>query len=241
MTGDQGNMLARIKALVPPWFANSTPLLDAVITAFASAWAFVYGFIAYAKTQTRILTASGIWLDAVAQDFFGTALLRGTNQPDTGLRARILINLFRERATRRGLVSVLTQLTGNVPTVLEPTSPADTGVYGGPGLAYGGVGSYGSMSIPFQAFVIAYRPFGVGIPGVPGYSTPNWGYGLGGEYASIADISGSATDADIYAAIESVRPAATIIWTRITNLTAPQQMNFNSNPLAIDQAPLLIS
>lgn len=241
MIGDQANMLARIKAVLPPWFADANSLLDAVLSAFASAWAFVYSFIDYAKAQTRIMTASGIWLDAVAQDFFGTALLRATNQLDSALRNRILINLFRERATRRGLIGVLTQLTGNVPTVIEPLCPADTGVYGGPGLCYGGAGYYGSQSIPYQAFLIVYRPFGVGIPGVPGYANPNWGYGSTGQYASLSSITGAATDTDIYAAIESVRPAATIIWTRIVNLTSPQQISINSSPLSMDSAPLLIS
>jgi hypothetical protein len=35
------------------------------------------------------------------------------------------------------------------------------------------------------------------------------------EYARLADVSGPVTDTDIYAALRSVKPAGTVIWTAI--------------------------
>jgi hypothetical protein len=45
------------------------------------------------------------------------------------------------------------------------------------------------------------------------------GYGVAArlEYASLSMIQGAVTDADIYAAVDSVKPAGTILWARITS------------------------
>lgn len=224
MTGDQNDVFLRLKATLPRWFGDSTPILDAVLQGLAWAGAFIHSLYAYVKLQTRIKTATDGWLDMVAADFFGTALLRQSNQSDASFRARIIINMLRERATRTGIVKVLEDLTGRTPLVFEPARPADTGSYGGPTIGYGMAGGYGSILLPFQAFVIAYRPASTGIPLVAGYGLANYGatyggpggYGVGAiEYASQDMVLGAVNDADIYAAIDSVKPAATIIWTRI--------------------------
>lgn len=218
-TGDQQDFFQRIKTLVPRWFGDSTPTIDALVQGLAWAGSFVYSLWAYAKLQTRILTATDGWLDMIAADFFGAALLRQSNQSDASFRARIVINLFRERATRGGIVKVLQDLTGRTPLVFEPLRPADTGCYGGPAIGYGMAGGYGSMLLPFQALVTAYRPTGSGIPLVAGYGISTGGYGQASraDYAAMSMIQGAVTDADIYAAIDSVKPAGTIIWTRINS------------------------
>jgi hypothetical protein len=217
--GDQQDQFQRIKALIPKWFSDDTPVLDALLRGFAYAKSFVYGLIVYAALQTRIKTATDGWLDMIAADFFGAALLRQSNQSDASFRNRIIINLFRERATRNGLVKVLTDLTGRAPAIFEPQRPLDTGSYGGPLIGYGVAGGYGSMLLPFQAFVTAYRPTGTGIPNVAGYGISTGGYSQGSqaELASMSMIQGAVTDADIYAAIDSVKPVGTTIWTRIAN------------------------
>lgn len=219
MTGDQQDFFQRIKTLVPRWFGDDTPTIDALVQGLAWAGSFVYSLWAYAKLQTRILTATDGWLDMIAADFFGAALLRQSNQSDASFRARIIINLFRERATRGGIVKVLQDLTGRTPLVFEPLRPADTGCYGGPAIGYGMAGGYGSMLLPFQALVTAYRPTGSGIPLVAGYGISTGGYGQASraDYAAMSMIQGAVTDADIYAAIDSVKPAGTIIWTRINS------------------------
>lgn len=219
MTGDQNDLFLRLKAILPRWFGDTTPTLDAVLQGLAWAGSFVYSLWAYAKLQTRILTASDGWLDMIAADFFGTAVLRQANQTDASFRARIIINLMRERATRRAIIKVLQDLTGRTPIVVEPQRPADTGAYSAPNSGYGSAGSYGSMLLPYQGFVTAYRPLTTGIPYVAGYGVSTGAYSTPSraDYASQANVQGSVTDADIYAAIDSVKPAATTLWANISN------------------------
>ncbi|MGT2505661.1 hypothetical protein [Cupriavidus basilensis] len=225
-TGDQQDIYRRLRGYLPPWFGDeaNSPIVQGALQGLAYAGAYVYSLLSYARLQTRIKSATDGWLDMIAADFFGSMLLRAANQSDDSFRARILINLFRERATRAGLIRVLQDLTGRAPVVIEPTRPADTGAYGGPLLGYGYAGAYGSMSMPFQAFVIAFRPAGTGIPNIAGYGASTGGYSTPSQasYASLPMIQGGVTDADIYAAIDSVKPAATIVWTSIVqNLPAP--------------------
>lgn len=218
-TGDQSDILQRLKATLPRWFGDSTPILDALLQGLAWAGSFVYSLISYARLQTRIKTATDGWLDMIAADFFGSSLSRAANQSDTSFRARIIINLFRERATRGGVIKVLQDLTGRTPIVFEPQRPADTGAYSAPNSGYGVAGGYGSLLLPCQAFVNAFRPTGTGIPLVAGYGISTGGYGVASraELASMDMIQGAVTDADIYAAIDSVKPAGTTLWTRITS------------------------
>ncbi|WP_261533126.1 hypothetical protein [Burkholderia multivorans] len=219
-TGDQNDIQGRIARFIPiSWFESSHAVRDAIAAGLANAHAYVYSFIEYVRLQTRILTATDGFLDAIAQDFFGAALMRSANQSDASFRARILINIFRERATRKAITKVLEDLTGRTPIIIEPERPADTGAYGAPNCGYGVAGAYGSVLLPYQAFVIAYRPFGIGIPYVAGYGSSPAGYGQPSRasYADIASSSNAISDSDIYAAIDSVKPAATIIWTNISS------------------------
>jgi len=220
MTGDQNDILARIKRVLPStWFGSDSPLIDALLTGLAATSAFAYSLYQYAVLQTRILTATDGWLDMIAADFFGATLQRTTNQSDASFRARILIALFRERGTRAAIIKVLTDLTGRAPIIIEPQRPADTGAYRAPNSGYGVAGAYGSLQLPFQAFVQAYRPIGTGIPYVAGYGASPGGYSAPSraDYASLSDVLGAVTDADIQAAVDSVKPAATIIWLKIAS------------------------
>lgn len=216
-TGDQDDILLRLKSTLPRWFGDSPTIFDALLQGLAWAGSFVHSLISYAKLQTRIKTATDGWLDMIAADFFGSALLRAANQSDASFRARIIINLIRERATRAGLIKVLQDLTGRTPTIFEPQRPADTGAYSAPNSGYSMAGGYGSLLLPYQAFVTAFRPTGSGIPNVSGYGISSGGYGIASRasLASMTMIQGAVTDADIYAAIDSVKPAGVTLWTRI--------------------------
>lgn len=217
-TGDTSDIRNRIKALLPNgWFGDATPILDAVLTGISSALASVYSLISYARLQTRILTATDGFLDLVSLDFFGTTLLRQSQESDSAFRSRILSEMFLERGTRHGLIRALQILTGRTPWVFEPANPADTGGYNTGALAYNTAGGYGSLLLPYQAFVIAYRPIGQGIPNVAGYGNPEGAYNTGSqiEYGSLSLIEGAVTDDSIYAAIDSVKPVGTTIWTAI--------------------------
>lgn len=190
--GDQADIKSRLEQLLPAgwWARGAVPLRDALLQGMGNALAFAYSLLAYVRLQTRILTASDGFLDMIAGDFLGQAFTREPGQADSDFRIRILLAMFRERNTRASVIQVLTTLTGRAPVVFEPARPADTGVYGGPGLGYGLAGGYGSLAIPMQSFVHAFRPVGAGIPIV--------------------------ADSDIYAAIESVRPIGYTIWVAIT-------------------------
>ncbi|MEJ7685614.1 MAG: hypothetical protein WKG52_00690 [Variovorax sp.] len=217
-TGDKSDFLSRIKSTLPPWFTDSTPILNALLSGLAQAWANIYSLYLFAQMQTRIKTATDGWLDLIAGDFFGTRIARKANQPDVSFRAVIIANLFRERATRRALIQVLTELTGRAPTLIEPQQPGDCGGYGIPTSGYGVAGFYGSRLLPSQMFLIAFRPATAGIPNIAGYGNSPAAYrtpSIGGMYGSLSLIVGQVTDADIQAAIDSVKPVGTVIWTTI--------------------------
>ena len=193
--GDNNDMLARLRFELPPWFNNdSSPILDAVLYGWGATWAFIYSLYAYAKLQTRILTATDGWLDLIAGDFFGNGLLRYTGQSDSSYRSRIVASIFRERATRYAITKICQDITGRTPIVIEQSRILDFGIYGAPVSFYGATARYGSLLLTtkYQCFVKVYRP----LPGT------EW-YGL--------------TDADIYAALDSVRPVDVTIWAQLIN------------------------
>ena len=219
-TGDINDIATRINSVMPHWFANATnPIYDGIRYGMASGFAFIYSLYQYAILQTRIKTATDGWLDMIAADFFGSAIIRASNQTDTSFRNKILVNLFQAKATRSAINKVLFNLTGRYPKFVEPQQPIDTGAYGVSTSGYGAAGAYGSVLMPFQALIQAYRPLGSGIPSVAGYGSPSGGYGQASqaEYATIAQVTSQVSDADIYNAIESVRPAGTITWVQISS------------------------
>jgi len=218
-TGDQQDILQRLKSTLPPWFGDETPIIDGLLNGFAWAGSFVYGLIQYVRLQSRIKTATDAFLDMISADFFGIMLLRKINESDIRFRIRIIANLFRERATRNAIVRVLQDITGRTPRVFEPLRPMDTGGYGVGGFGFSVAGGYGSILLPFQCFVDAFRPEGSGIPLIAGYGVSSGGYGVASraEYATTDMVQMSIQDAEIYEAIDSVKPAGTIIWTRINN------------------------
>lgn len=217
MTGDQADMVSRLKSTLPArWFPDSTPVLDGLLSGLAWSWSWLFAMLAYVRLQTRLATATDQSLDQIANDCLGSRLFRRGAEPDQAYRRRIGLELLRDRATRQALVGALTDLTGRAPVIFEPSRPADTGAWNGP-LGYGLAGGWGSLLLPFQAFVTAYRAQGSGIANTAGYGGPA-GYGQGAfQYASLAMLTGQVTDADITTAIAGVMPTASIAWTRISN------------------------
>jgi hypothetical protein len=216
--GDRPDMLRRIKAVLPArWFADTSPVLDGVLSGLAAGWAWLYGLLDFVIAQTRIATATGVWLDMIARDCFGARLFRRGAQADDAFRTRIQRELLRERGTRGAISAVLQDLTGRPPVIFEPARAADTGAYG-LATGYGMAGAWGSLNLPYQCFVTAFRPHGNGIAQISGWGAPAGGYGRGAlEYASLDMVQGQVTDEDINAAIAGVLPVATVAWTRITN------------------------
>lgn len=236
MTGDAANIATRLRAVLPPWFGDSNPVLDAVLAGIASVLAGIYSLYAYAVAQTRIRTATGAWLDIIAADFFGTLVQRATNESDDLFRARIVANLFRPRATRAAIVGVLGTLGGYVPKIIEPWSPADCGAYGVGYAGYGAAGAWGSTLLPAQAFVVALRYVQGGIANVAGYGIPTGGYATGSqaEYASLSMGGLTFPDSAVHGAIDATKAAGVTIWTRIENRTTPGPLTVNSAALTIN-------
>ena len=224
MTGDQDDILARLRAVLPArWFPDVTPVLDSLLTGLSSAWAMIYGLILDVRAQARIATATGVLLDIIAQDFFGQDITRNPGQGDDSFRRRIQLEIFRERGTRLGISSALEDLTGRSPAIFEPACTSDTGGYGtltanSVGLGYCAAGGWGSLRLPFQCFVTAFRPVNSGIALVNGWCEPAGGYGAGAmEYGNLDMIEGQVTDADIFNAAAKVLPVASTAWVQITS------------------------
>ena len=224
MIGDVQDFVFRLRSVLPArWFPDDAPILDSVLTGLASGWSGIFDALTFVRAQARISTATDVWLEVIARDYFGPSGCQRNGQPDDTFRRRIQAELLRERGTRHAIRSVLQDLTGRTPTIFEPANPMDTGGYGGTpnaggGLAYGAAGGWGNLGLPFQAFVTAYRPTGAGIAAVCGWGGPAGGYGGGTiEYASLSMIVGQVTDRDINRAIASVMPVAAICWARISS------------------------
>ncbi|TPG62198.1 hypothetical protein [Ewingella americana] len=115
-TGDQNDILGRLKALIPPsWFGDNSIFRDAILSACAQALAWCYSLYLYAQLQTRIGTVTDGWLDMIAYDFFGNNYGRTAGQSDDIFRNSIKISIFRERGTRHSIQKVLKGLTGHTP------------------------------------------------------------------------------------------------------------------------------
>ena len=228
--GDVNDCTGRFQSALPRgWFVGLTPILSGLIAGFATTFSYIYSLYAYAKNQTRILTATGGWLDLISADFFGTALPRLPGEYDASFLTRIQANLFLPRVSRPAMVSVLTALTGKAPVIFEPMNPVDTGAMGvKTSSAYCGIARYGSIAMPFTAFIEAFLPQSAGQIAGAGFcnaatlsamNTPlSQGY-----TASLATYESTIGATAIYAAINATRPAASVMGVDLINGTAPTQ------------------
>ena len=223
-TGDQTDMQARLKAVLPSaWFKNPAPIKNALLAGCGWMHAQSYALLNYVKQQGRVATASDVFLDIAARDYTGARVTRRLQETDESLRARLLAALLPSAATRFAMQERLIALTGTTPDIFEPTQPSDTGAYGYGGLGYNAAGGYGSVSLPFQAFIRVKRPVSQGVPYWAGYngneSSPAYapgGYGVGLlAYSDIAQAFDGVTDAEIYQTIEAVQAVGSTVWAQI--------------------------
>ncbi len=154
MRGDLADILARLRLALPRrWFADVAPVLDGLLSGLASGWAALYALLGVVRQQSRLATATDSFLDLASADLFGGGLPRRGGEADAAFRARIGRALHRERATRASLADAVAELGATV-AVFEPARPLDTGVYGGPGLAYGVAGGWGSLAMPLECLAV---------------------------------------------------------------------------------------
>lgn len=216
-TGDQENILSRLRAvIVNSWFPDVSPVVDGVLSGFASVGAWAYSQITYTRLQTRIGTATDGWLDLIAYDFFGRRIRRRIGQSDDNFRRLIKKETLRERVTRPAIKAALEDLTGQPVTIFEPAHPGDTGGYDTGYMAYNEAGRIGSLLLPCQMFIDVIQPIGAGIPSAGGYDS-GWG---GYDFApmmlgSLADVIGEVTDQDIYDTVNTTRAAGVTCWVAI--------------------------
>lgn len=220
--GDLANNIHRQSEVIPPWFGapgSAPPVIRTILAMSGAMGTWLYGLVSYARAQTRIKTATDGWLDLIAWDFFGKRIRRRYAQSDESFRKRILTELFRPRATRPAMISVLKDLTGQTPRIFEPQRPQDTGGIGlGGGLGIGVSGAIGSLALPGQVFIDVFRSPDAGIPMAAGIGTSVGGIGVASRLvvSSLEQIRGALTDADVYSAVEATRPAGIITWVRIS-------------------------
>lgn len=250
MTGNSADIVSRVKRLIPNrWFKWVAPYRDAVLGGLADSAAWNYTLIGYAKAQTRLATAYGIWLDILAFDFLGGTLTRD-GLLDDAFRAVIRATILQERVTRAGMLSAVTKVTGLTPIIFEPWNTGDTGAYGnqaagiiaGGQFGYGvGKGGYGSMNLPAQAFMQIYRLTPSGVPNVDGWTGTIGGYGVGAiEYVNSNTVLEGITDAVIYKVINLTKATGSVIWTLFT--TPPQVITDDSgNPLVDGSSDTLVT
>jgi hypothetical protein len=213
----------RLKKLLPSrWFGEETPILDTVLTALSAGWISLFSLLGYTKAQTRISTAFGFWLDFVAKDFFDYRVKRRDRETDVSFRGRIYIELLSDRCTRAAIYNSLWNLTARAPIIFEPANPQDTGCYGSTltpvvGMAaYGEAGAWGNLSLPFQAFVRAFRSIAPGVAMVNGWGGSLGGFGVGsGAYISLETNSSEPSDSEIYRSASRTAAAGAVIWMSI--------------------------
>ncbi|OZB40978.1 MAG: hypothetical protein B7X48_02725 [Acidiphilium sp. 34-60-192] len=189
---------ARLRALLPTgWFSDNTPVLDALTLGMGALWVGLIGVIDTVRAQTRMATASGVFLDLAALDYCGTAINRRAGES-------------------AALVAAIERVTGRAPQIFEPFNPTDCGGYSTNTLGYGVRGGYGSLALPYQLFVTAYRPDAVPASHAGGYNQGPGGYNVGPmAWVASGDNPGLLTDSQIYAAIVNALPVNAVAWTRL--------------------------
>lgn len=206
------------------WFSDDGPIMGAMLASLADSWTCLSNNIDYVSGQTRIQTATDIWLDLAGADYLGTLIERQSDEADDAYRSRIKACLLTSAATRSSLVEGIAKLTNATAQIFEPSNCLDTGGYGnsvsppteaGYGLAYGLSGGWGSLELPYQVFITIMTQPLPGEPSPTGYGVPGGGYSAGSlVYCKIADVPGTLTDDDVRQTILRLLPVNCTAWIR---------------------------
>lgn len=137
-TGDTNNIISRLKSVLPAWWSQTSPILDAVLSAFGSVASWAYAVLQYCILQTRLGTATDSFLDLASYDFFGPRIRRFLNEADAAFRTRIRKEVTRPRVSRGAISTALTDLTSKAPILFEPWNTGDTGAWDAGGFVYAG-------------------------------------------------------------------------------------------------------
>lgn len=234
-SASSASFLQRFRNYLPPWYGDEGdhPIVDSVIFMASTVALGAFRVIREADFQVRLKTASGGWLDLWSYDFFQGGVPRMQDETDESFRGRIEREIFRDRNTRQALYDAMLDLTGYPPRIFEPMQPRDTGAYGGPFMAYNGVGYNGDEElvaageigrygeyVPHQGWIDVTLPDPVGIPIIGGYGVGPWGYdaaggGAHGMWFSSEPPPGVVTSREIDAVLRRTKPEGVILWVRL--------------------------
>jgi hypothetical protein len=217
--GDTNDILGRVKRLIPNrWFLYIAPYRDAVLGGLSDLSAWCYNWIVFAKAQSRLATAFGIYLDVWCYDFLGRNILRN-GATDAVFQAQIQATILKERVTRLGMNNAITTLTGTPPVIFEPWNTGDAGAWDVPqATAWDTAGGWGEMNLQGQVFLKVTRGAGSGIPGVNGWDGYLGGWDQGAmEFVSDSGGVGTIgiTNGIIYSTIIYTKPTGVTCWTQI--------------------------
>ncbi|OAG75983.1 hypothetical protein Amal_01753 [Acetobacter malorum] len=201
-TGDQADFARRIRQLLPfGWFPappsqtqeEKAPVLNGVLQGMGNVLEWVFDLFAQVNAQMRLATASGDMLGMIAYDYFGDSLPRASDETDDAYRARIQQSLVAAKNTREAVAQALRTLTGEDPTIVEPTRAADCR----------GLGNLASPAVG----------------GGYGYGVPGLYYGAldGGQFFVSIKRGNAPSTAAIYAAINNVRAEGVTAWVKVEN------------------------
>ncbi|MCJ2084587.1 hypothetical protein MKK88_01070 [Methylobacterium sp. E-005] len=210
--GSATDLLRRLKSLFPRrWTSDTAPVRDAVFGGIGDSLAWLYAQQQTVKAGTRRAGTIGYLLDIDAWGFFQGRILRRAGEADAAWRKRYTDEIFRPRATRAAIDKAVYDLTGKHPIIVDPWNPNDTAAYR---YSYYGQAKYGSLGLPYQFFVTAYRPCPPGIPNIAGYRSGYYGAPTT-SYISLSQITSPVPDSEIYATIARTAAAGVVSWTRI--------------------------
>lgn len=211
--GDKNDFANRLKMVLPTWFGDNYPILNALLNGYADLESFIYSLVQYVKLQMRIQTATDENLDLIACDFFGDLLERFPGVSDTLFRKEILATLLEEMATRQGMIKAIKNLTGHDPIIFEPWNYNDTGAYNVNVWGYNSGGAYGGYA-PYNFWINVF------VSGSPmdkygGLNSDTWGYnstdnGANGAYGNPALNDGTLTYDQVLAVINRVKVGGTV-------------------------------
>lgn len=130
-----------------------------------------------------------------------------------GVSGILLSGAQAENDQLSSIIPTTTVVVTRAADILLNNMPAGSIAIGG----YGAAGAYGSILLPYQAFITAFRPNGQGLPFVSGYGISTGAYSTPSRSTYGQLSGGDVTDADIYAAIDATKPIGTVAWTRISS------------------------
>jgi hypothetical protein len=222
--GSQEDCFERLRANLARWFGTVSPNLDALLQGTAETDSTNYSQITYSNQQTRIATATGDALDLISKDYFGYQLPRHHDENDASYKNRIYANLIQELATRNGMITVLTKLTGNVPTVIEGWNTLDIGAYD-QSLYYDIYGGLGLIE-PYTAVIYVTSPQPEGFVYIGGYDQTEWGgfgydFNFNNAYIDSSEEIIEVSNKDIFEAVERTKVYGTHIYLYIDGFPYP--------------------